>query len=152
MRPGSVFSNAATAWNAVGAAPSARGSVAIAIGDERFSAGQTIADALRRPGLGYADVAGAFDPHVDATIGERVAIEIKCEGYVRREELAIEKAAKRERAAIPPDFDYSGIRALSREAREKLGAMRPRTLGMAGRIPGITPSDVAIVSLFLHRG
>ncbi|HEV3092710.1 MAG TPA: tRNA uridine-5-carboxymethylaminomethyl(34) synthesis enzyme MnmG [Candidatus Cybelea sp.] len=122
------------------------------IGEERFSAGQTIADALRRPALGFADVAGAFDPALEETTGERVAIEIKCEGYARREELAIEKAAQRERAAIPPDFDYSGIRALSREAREKLGAMRPRTLGMAGRIPGITPSDVALVSIFLHRG
>jgi tRNA uridine 5-carboxymethylaminomethyl modification enzyme len=52
---------------------------------------------------------------------------------------------------IPEDFDYPAIRALSREAREKLSIQRPRTLGMAGRIPGITPSDVAIVALFLHQ-
>jgi tRNA uridine 5-carboxymethylaminomethyl modification enzyme len=80
-----------------------------------------------------------------------VAIEVKCEGYVRREELAIEKAAKAELITIPDDFDYLAIQALSREAREKFSQRRPRTLGMAGRMPGITPSDVAIVALFLHR-
>ena len=70
---------------------------------------------------------------------------------MRREELAIEKSRKTEDAQIPEDFDYLTIAALSREAREKFVRQRPRTLGMAGRIPGITPSDVAIVALFLHR-
>ncbi|MFZ1018620.1 MAG: tRNA uridine-5-carboxymethylaminomethyl(34) synthesis enzyme MnmG [Candidatus Cybelea sp.] len=122
------------------------------IGAERFDAGHTIADALRRPALGFADVAARFDPPLEPGIGERLAIELKCEGYVRRQELAIERAAKSENATIPPDFDYAAIAALSREAREKLGSRRPRSLGMAGRIPGITPSDVAIVGLFLHKG
>ena len=122
-----------------------------AIGEDRFETGSTLADALRRPRLGYADVADRFRPAVDAEIGERVAIEIKCEGYVRREEMAIERAAKAERVTIPGDFDYASIRALSREAREKLAHQRPRTIGMAGRIPGITPSDVAIVALFIHK-
>ncbi|MGA7356828.1 MAG: hypothetical protein WBW76_15495, partial [Candidatus Cybelea sp.] len=122
-----------------------------AIGEERFAAGSTIADALRRPHVGFSDVADRFMPPLAGEIGERVAIELKCEGYVRREELAIEKAAKAERVTIPEDFDYLTIRALSREAREKFSRRRPRTLGMAGRIPGITPSDVAIVALFLHR-
>jgi tRNA uridine 5-carboxymethylaminomethyl modification enzyme len=122
-----------------------------AIGAERFEAGSTLADALRRPRLGFADLADRFGPGVDPEIGERIAVEIKCEGYARREEMAIEKAAKAERVAIPSDFDYESIRALSHEAREKLAQQRPRTLGMAARIPGITPSDVAIVSLFIHR-
>lgn len=121
------------------------------LGTERFEAGSTLADALRRPRLRYDDVAASFDPPVSAEIGERLEIELKCEGYVRREKLAIEKAARTEHAAIPSDFDYASIRALSREAREKFARQRPRTLGMAGRIPGITPSDVAIVALFLHK-
>ena len=120
------------------------------IGDERFSGGSTIADALRRPNLDFGDVAERFHPALDEEIGERLAIELKCEGYVRRQELAIEKASKTEHATIPPDFDYRSIAALSAEAREK-SARRPRTLGMAGRIPGITPSDVAIVALFVHK-
>ena len=110
-----------------------------------------MADALRRPRLRFADVAGRFEPPLDAEIGERVAIELKCEGYVRRQETAIEKAAKTERVVIPDGFDYGGIVALSREAREKLTHQRPRTLGSAARIPGVTPADVAIVGLFVHR-
>jgi tRNA uridine 5-carboxymethylaminomethyl modification enzyme len=121
------------------------------VGRERFEAGCTIADALRRPGLDFESLAGLFEPRVASEIGERVAIEIKSEGYVRREELAIEKAARTERVTIPADFDYASIRALSREAREKFVARRPSTLGVAARIPGITPSDVAIVALFVHK-
>jgi len=52
---------------------------------------------------------------------------------------------------IPDDFDYASLHALSKEAREKLAQQRPRTLGAAGRIPGVTPSDVAIVGLFVHK-
>jgi tRNA uridine 5-carboxymethylaminomethyl modification enzyme len=119
------------------------------VGEERFAAGSTIADALRRP---FGDVAGRFHAALDDEIGERLAIELKCAGYVRRQELAIEKASKTENAMIPADFDYQSITALSAEAREKFTAQRPRTLGTAGRIPGITPSDVAIVGLFVHKG
>jgi tRNA uridine 5-carboxymethylaminomethyl modification enzyme len=121
------------------------------LGDERFAAGSTIGDALRRPNLAFSDVADRFDPPVDTEIGDRVAIELKCEGYVRRQELAIEKASKTENATIPVDFDYQSVAALSREAREKFSSRRPRTLGSASRIPGITPSDVAIVGLFVHK-
>jgi tRNA uridine 5-carboxymethylaminomethyl modification enzyme len=121
------------------------------IGADEFDAGATIADALRRPALQFSDVADRLEPPLDAAIGERVAIEIKCDGYVRRELLAIEKAAKTDGVTIPDDFDYTTIAALSREAREKLSAQRPRTLGSAGRIPGVTPSDVAIVGLFVYR-
>jgi len=121
------------------------------IKDDAFDAGATIADALRRPALQFTDVSDRFEPPLDAHTGERVAIEIKCEGYVRREMAAIENAAKRDDVAIPDAFDYAAIAALSREAREKLARQRPRTLGSAGRIPGVTPSDVAIVGLFVHR-
>jgi tRNA uridine 5-carboxymethylaminomethyl modification enzyme len=122
-----------------------------AIGDERFDSGSTLADALRRPKLQFADVAEYFAPNLDDEIGERTCIELKSAGYVRRQELAIEKAAKSERIVIPDRFDYDTIAALSREAREKLGRQRPRTLGAASRIPGVTPADVAIVGLFVHR-
>jgi tRNA uridine 5-carboxymethylaminomethyl modification enzyme len=118
--------------------------------DERFDGGASLADALRRPALGFADVA-KFVPDIDAQTGERVAIEIKYAGYVRRQQLAIEKAAKSENVPIPPEFAYAGITALSREAREKLSAQQPRTLGAASRIPGVTPSDIAILSLYVQR-
>ncbi|HKU66613.1 MAG TPA: tRNA uridine-5-carboxymethylaminomethyl(34) synthesis enzyme MnmG [Candidatus Baltobacteraceae bacterium] len=120
------------------------------IAAERFEGGATVADALRRPNLGFTDVA-AFMPGLGIAIGERVAIEVKYEGYVRRQQLAVEKAAKSENVPIPHDFAYERISALSREAREKLGRQRPRTLGAASRIPGVTPSDIAILSLYVHR-
>jgi tRNA uridine 5-carboxymethylaminomethyl modification enzyme len=121
------------------------------IGVERFDAGATLADVLRRPTTTFDDVAAKFDPPLAPGIGERVAIELKCAGYVRRQEIAIEKAAKTERIEIPERFDYTALTALSIEAREKLDSQRPRTLGAAGRIPGVTPADIAIVGLFVHR-
>ncbi len=119
-------------------------------GTERFEGGATVADALRRPAVQFADVAGLL-PGVGAQAGERASIEIKFEGYIRREEMAVEKAAKSQNAAIPPDLAFGEIAALSLEAREKLAAQRPRTLGAAARIPGVTPSDVAVLSLYANR-
>jgi tRNA uridine 5-carboxymethylaminomethyl modification enzyme len=121
------------------------------IKDQRFEAGATLADALRRPTLEFGDIAERFEPRLDDAIGERATIELKVAGYVRRQEIAIERAAKTERVVIPVGFDYADIAALSREAREKLSAQRPRTLGAASRIPGVTPADVAIVGLFIER-
>jgi tRNA uridine 5-carboxymethylaminomethyl modification enzyme len=122
-----------------------------AIGGERFEAGATVADALRRPNLGFVEVAPHLAEPLEAEIGERLAIEIKVEGYARRELLAIEKAARTETVGIPEDLDYASIPQLSREAREKFGRQRPRTLGAAGRIPGATPSDIAILAVFVHK-
>jgi len=121
------------------------------IGDQRFEAGATLADALRRPTLMFGDIAPYFDPPVGDELGERATIELKVAGYVRRQEIAIEKAARTERVLIPESLNYAGIAALSREAREKLTAQRPRTLGAASRIPGVTPADIAILGLFVQR-
>ena len=113
--------------------------------------GKTVADALRRPDVGFGDLAAAFPSAIDASTGERLEIELKMEGYVRREELAVRRAARSETARLPADFPYDSIEALSREAREKLSLHRPVSLGAAGRIPGIAPADVAILSVFLRR-
>ena len=120
------------------------------LGNETFEAGATLADAARRPSLEPADVAPLV-AWAAAEIAERAVIELKCAGYVRRQEIAIAKAARTEDALIPSGLEYAQIGALSREAREKLAAQRPRTLGAAARIPGVTPADVAILSLFIGR-
>ena len=114
-----------------------------------LAAGATVSDALRRPGVEFEDVAGLL-PGVDPRIGERLAIETRLEGYARREELAVEKAARTESALLPEQLDYGALTALSREAREKLAARRPQTLGAASRVPGVTPADVAILSLYAN--
>lgn len=121
------------------------------IGRAVLQAGSTIADALRRPDVGAADVRGLFAAEIDDDTAARVEIEIKMEGYVRRGQAAVDRAARDEGVAVPADLDFAEVTALSREGREKLTRVRPRTLGAAARIPGITPTDVALLSVHLHR-
>src|SRR5579884_3976114 len=114
-------------------------------------AATTVADALRRPDVTAADVAGVLGPGVSGATLERLEIELKMEGYVRRQRGAIERAQRDEAVAIPAELDFGAIRALSREGREKLERVRPRTIGAASRIPGISPADVALLGVHLHR-
>jgi tRNA uridine 5-carboxymethylaminomethyl modification enzyme len=122
-----------------------------ALGATTLAPGSTLADALRRPDVTVADVLDRFPPAMDPDLAARAEIEIKMDGYVRRQQLAVDRAARDETVLLPRDLDYGTIRALSLEAREKLGRARPRTLGAATRIPGITPTDVALVSVHVHR-
>jgi tRNA uridine 5-carboxymethylaminomethyl modification enzyme len=112
-------------------------------------AGIPVAQVLRRPEMSFADV--ARDLPLDPEIGERVAIECKLAGYVARQEDAIEKARRAESDPVPPEFAFDAVAALSREAREKFARHRPRSLGAAARIPGISPADVAVLGVALHR-
>jgi tRNA uridine 5-carboxymethylaminomethyl modification enzyme len=123
----------------------------VTVGAAQMSAGSTLADALRRPELTFADVADRFPADVSAAIGERVHIELSMQGYVRRAELTIAQSAGDETKPIPSDFAYAPLRQLSREGREKLERVRPRTIGAAARIPGVTPADVAVLRVLLHR-
>ncbi|MDQ2818101.1 MAG: tRNA uridine-5-carboxymethylaminomethyl(34) synthesis enzyme MnmG [Candidatus Eremiobacteraeota bacterium] len=112
-------------------------------------AGATLAEMLRRPEVSYAAVAG--QAAIDPELGERVAVELKYEGYIRRQTVAAERLAKGYQVRIPPTIDYAGLRSLSREAVEKLAAVRPATLGQAGRLPGVTPADLAVLSVYIHQ-
>ena len=112
-------------------------------------AGTTVAAALRRPGVEAAEVAHLFED--DAATLERAAIEIKLAGYVRRQDLAVARAARTEEVAVPAGFAFDAVSALSREAREKFGHHQPVSLGAAGRIPGVSPADVAILGVALRR-
>ena len=106
---------------------------------------------MRRPEKTIADVAESFGEAFDSETLQRVETEIKLAGYVRRQQLAIDRTARALGDPIPDDFGYEDLRALSREAREKLGRHRPRTIGAAARVPGVTPADIAILTLFVHR-
>ena len=101
-------------------------------------------------GVEFRRVADRFDPPLGRDIGERVAIEIKCEGYVRRQEMTIENAAKTERVAIPDDFDYGGL--------PRFRAKRAKTVAPAAADARIRRTDsgshacrLAILGLFVHR-
>ena len=118
---------------------------------EHFDAGATLADALRRPTLEFGDIAERFDPPLDAD-DRRARRDRTQDRGIRAASGDRDRDARPRPSAslIPGNFDYAELAALSREAREKLSAQRPRTLGAAGRIPGVTPADVAIVGPF-HR-
>jgi tRNA uridine 5-carboxymethylaminomethyl modification enzyme len=109
--------------------------------------GVSLTELLRRSGITYRDVCPGSS--LSQELGERLSVEIKYEGYIRRQTSVIEKLAQSEFVRIPDSIDYECVRSLSREATEKLLAQRPATLGQAGRIPGVTPADVAVLSVHL---
>jgi len=114
-----------------------------------MNAGATLADVLRRPDSTYAEVCGAEG--IAPELGERVTVELRYESYIRRQSAQVERIAKADHVRIPESFDFGACRGLSREATEKLAARRPATLGEAGRLPGVTAADVAVLSVFLHQ-
>jgi tRNA uridine 5-carboxymethylaminomethyl modification enzyme len=81
----------------------------------------------------------------------RVEIEIKYEGYLRRQEEQIRRFEESEEDEIPPTFDFVAVRALSTEGREKLSRVRPRSVGQASRISGVTPADLSVLLIALRR-
>ncbi len=81
---------------------------------------------------------------------QTAAVEIKYEGYINRQERAIEKTRKQASRQIPADIDYSKISGLPKESKERLEAVRPENIGQLSRIPGIRPSDVSIVSIYVY--
>ena len=82
-------------------------------------------------------------------VAGRIEAEIKDAGYIARQHRQIKEVQRHENTLIPEDFVYEGLQGLSLEAREKLNKIRPRTLAQAGRIPGVSPSDVAQLSIAL---
>jgi tRNA uridine 5-carboxymethylaminomethyl modification enzyme len=79
-----------------------------------------------------------------------VETEIKYEGYLQQQQRAIERLKKAEQRNIPDWFDYRSVSGLSREMQEKLIKIRPRTLGHASRIPGVTPAAVSLVNVYIE--
>lgn len=106
---------------------------------------------LRRPEIKYSllsTICGVGEG-VTPMMAERIETEIKYEGYIARQNRMIKDVARHEKTLIPDDFDYSVLRGLSFEAREKLSKQRPKNLGQAGRIPGVSPADMAQLSVAL---
>ena len=82
-------------------------------------------------------------------LAERLETEIKYAGYIARQDRMIHEVARHEKTLIPENFSYTELTGLTLEAREKLARIRPKNLGQAGRIPGVSPSDVAQLSIAL---
>ena len=111
----------------------------------------TLAQLLKRPDVHYSDL-----PYRDLSLAkevlEQVEIAIKYEGYISRQELEVEKFRTLEDKQIPDWIDYSKIKSMRLEARQKLTEIQPRTLGQAARISGISPSDVSLLMVHMKRG
>ena len=101
--------------------------------------------------LVMALVAGiiGWGEEITPMLAERLETEIKYAGYIARQDRMIREVARHEKTLIPEDFEYAALTGLTLEAREKLARIRPRNLGQAGRIPGVSPSDVAQLSIAL---
>ena len=115
--------------------------------------GCSLLSLLRRPQIHYGDLA-PFDPNrpaLPADVCEQVEISVKYEGYIRRQARQVEEFRRMESRLLPPDLDYGAIQGLRLEAREKLSAVRPRDLGQAGRISGVSPADLTALMVWLER-
>ena len=112
----------------------------------------TLADLLRRPGFHADDLAahGLADPALGREVREGAEIDIKYSGYLARQEQQIEQVRRQEQRPLSPELDYTAIHTLSSEARERLMAVRPLSLGQASRIPGVSPADVNALLLWLE--
>ena len=112
-----------------------------------------LADLLRRPQVSYADIA-PFDPErpeLSPAVTDEVEIQIKYAGYLTRQEKQVEDFKKEEARLLPDDLDYAAIPGLRLEAREKLAAIRPVSIGQAGRISGVSPADIAVLLIYLEQ-
>ena len=112
-----------------------------------------LADLLRRPQVTYADIA-PFDadrPDLPEAVTEEVEIQIKYAGYLARQEKQVEEFKREEARRIPEDIDYRAITGLRLEAQEKLCAIRPVSIGQAGRISGVSPADIAVLLIYLEQ-
>ena len=115
--------------------------------------GSSLLALLRRPQLHYDDLR-AFDAGCaafPAALAESVEIAVKYEGYIRRQRAEVADFARLERRTLPEGIDYAAIDGLRLEAREKLSAIRPRSLGQAGRISGVSPADLAALMIWLDK-
>ena len=112
----------------------------------------TLADLLRRPGFHSTDLVqhGLAAAELPQDVREGAEIDIKYSGYLSRQQQQIEQVKKQEQRPIPSGIDYASIGTLSREAREKLAAIEPHTLGQASRVPGVSPADVTALMLWLE--
>jgi tRNA uridine 5-carboxymethylaminomethyl modification enzyme len=111
-------------------------------------------DLLRRPEVTYTSLMRMVDRDstLDFDQAAELEVEVKYDGYVRRQAESIERFRRLENAAIPDSFDYGRIPGLSTEVRERLAAVRPSSLGQAARMPGITPAAVSILAVYLRSG
>lgn len=124
-------------------------------GDNRLKDGIAAADLLKRPYFDYqtlAEFIPAPEQELDRHVIEQVEIQLKYAGYIKKEEVKVERMKRMEAKRIPDDIDYGDIDGLATEGRQKLEKIRPETLAQASRISGVNPADIAILSVYVRQG
>ncbi len=116
--------------------------------------GAILFDLIKRPELSYESLAPIDPgrPDIRPDIAAQITIEIKYEGYISRQKIQVSQFKKLEEKMIPPTIDYDLVPSLRIEARQKLKAIRPASIGQASRISGVSPADVNILLIYLGRG
>lgn len=115
--------------------------------------GMKLIELIKRPQISYDDLA-PFDterPDLPPEIFEQVEIELKYEGYIKRQQAQINEMRRLEEKLLPKDIDYNAIDGLRLEAREKLSKIRPLSVGQASRISGVSPSDISVLLIYLAK-
>lgn len=115
--------------------------------------GMKLIELIKRPQISYDDLA-PFDterPDLPPEIFEQVEIELKYEGYIKRQQAQINEMRRLEVKLLPKDIDYTAIDGLRLEAREKLSKIRPHSVGQASRISGVSPSDISVLLIYLAK-
>lgn len=115
--------------------------------------GTSMAELIRRPELNYA-VLEPLDPErpkLPAEVAEQININIKYEGYIRRQTQQVAQFKKMEGKKLEPDFDYSLVKSLRKEAVQKLNLLKPANIGQASRISGVSPADISVLMVYLEQ-
>ncbi len=118
-----------------------------------LTSGTTMAELIRRPELNYEALAPVDPnrPELDYDVVEQVNINIKYDGYIKRQQRQVEQFKKLESKLIPEEINYDEIQSLRIEAKQKLNEMRPSSIGQASRISGVSPADVSVLLVYLER-
>ena len=122
-------------------------------GSTLLKSGITLAELVKRPELDYDKLAELDEdrPRLPDDVREQVNIEIKYEGYIKRQMQQVAQFKKLEDKKLPEDFDYSGVNSLRREAVQKLNKVQPATIGQASRISGVSPADISVLLVHFTR-
>lgn len=110
----------------------------------------TLAQLLRRPEITYATLPNR-NPDLPSDITQQVEIELKYAGYIERQHVEVKKLKSLEGKRIPDDFNYESVTSLCMESKQKLAKARPRTIGQASRMSGVSPSDISLLLVWLKR-
>lgn len=118
-----------------------------------LKSGTTLAELVKRPELNYFVLAEIDEkrPVLPEDVQEQVNINIKYEGYIKRQMQQVAQFKKLENKKIPEDFDYSQVNSLRKEAVQKLNAYRPASIGQASRISGVSPADISVLLVYMEQ-